>query len=307
MGEGKDLIWAFALKQMGEVAKMTNEWHIDATYKLLRSGRGLWIISTKENESGKVFPLLFFVIPNEKAETIQIVLEEYKKWVGNAPESFIADCQKSIKKSVTEVFDQSKFFLCIFHILRATKKQIQMFYAKDEERKICFNMFYEIAMKIFNDEDFESKVEEFKSFLIETNFNAYHYFYENYLKGEKPLQWAKSYRDEYVMTNNISEALNNKIKSNYSMTHKTRLDKLAIKIMTTIAPDFVYETFRGKNTISERSEISKSTKKMLEKNEFETKFNDLFFKIKDSFRSLNDEEKEYSLNHLQELLTSIKD
>ena len=151
VGEGKDLIWAFALKQMGEVAKMTKEWHIDATYKILRSGRGLWIISTKENDSEKVFPLLFFVIPNEKTETIQIVLEEYKKWVGDAPTSFIADCQKSIKKSVTEVFDQSKFFLCIFHILRATKKQIQEFYSKEEERKICFNMFYEIAMKIFND------------------------------------------------------------------------------------------------------------------------------------------------------------
>lgn len=305
IGEGKDLIWAFALKQMGEVAKMTNEWHIDATYKVLKSGRGLWIISTKENESEKVFPLLFFVIPNEKSEIIQIVLEEYKKWVGNAPESFIADCQKSIKKSVGTVFDQSKFFLCIFHILRATKKQIHIFYSNEENRKICFDMFYEIAMKIFNNEDFDSKVDEFKKFLNETNCNAYRYFYDNYLKNGKPLEWAKSYRDDYSMTNNISEALNNKIKSNYSMNQKTRLDKLAIKIMTTIAPDFVYETFRGKNSISERVKVSKSTEKVIQKNDLEIKFNDLFYKIKEKFRTLDENEKKYNINHLQELLNSI--
>lgn len=109
------------------------------------------------------------------------------------------------------------------------------------------------------------------------------------------------------MTNNISEALNNKIKSNYSMTKKTRLDKLAIKIMTTIAPDFVYETFRGKNSISDRTKIIDSTKKIIEKNDFETKFGNIFHIIKEKFRNLDDNGKEYSLNHLQELLNSIND
>ena len=74
--EGEELIWAFALEQMKEVAKNSEEWHIDATYKILKNGRCLWIISTKEKNSQKVFPLLFFLIPNEKASTLSIVLEK---------------------------------------------------------------------------------------------------------------------------------------------------------------------------------------------------------------------------------------
>ena len=61
--EGKELIWAFALKQMGEVAKNSDEWHIDATYKLLKNGRGLWIISTNEKISKKSFSVTIFLNP----------------------------------------------------------------------------------------------------------------------------------------------------------------------------------------------------------------------------------------------------
>ena len=194
---------------MKEVAKNSEEWHIDATYKILKNGRGLWIISTKEKNSQKVFPLLFFLIPNEKASTLSIVLEKYKNWVGDLPQTFIADCQKSIKKSVKATFDDSKFFLCIFHILRATKKKISQYYSNENDQKKCFNKFYEIAMRAFDEEDLEEKINEFKTFLNSTNSAAFEYFNENYLKEDKPKEWAKSYREEFSMTNNISEALKN--------------------------------------------------------------------------------------------------
>ena len=183
--EGKDMIWAFSSKQMGEVAKKSQEWHIDATYKILKNGRGLWIISTKETDSQNVFPLLFFLIPNEKASTIEIVLNEFKNWLDYAPESFIADCQLSIQNSVESVYDDSKFFLCIFHILRATKKNIEKYISDSNERQKCFNMFYDIAMNVYKEEGVEKKVCIFNGYLNENSIALAEYFQKNYFKNDK--------------------------------------------------------------------------------------------------------------------------
>ena len=258
----------------------SEEWHIGATYKILRNGRGLWIITTKEKTTQKVSPLLFFLIPNEKASSIKKVLEEYKNWIGYAPDTFIADCQLSIQNSVEFVYDESKFFLCIFHILRATKKNIEKYISNSNESQKCFNMFYDIAMNAYKEEEIEEKVTVFKEYLNEKSIQLSEYFDNHYFKDNKIKKWAKTYRGDYSMTNNISEALNNKIKRNYTGLIKIRMDKLVHIIIFEISKDFIFETFHGKTIVSEQSQ--KNSKE--ENDEGESRLNMLIRNIRATHR-----------------------
>ena len=162
-------------------------------------------------------------------------------------------------------------------------------------------MFYEIAMKAFEDEEFHLKVEEFKKFLYSKNVGAYEYFSKNYLDNDLPVKWSKTYREEYSMTNNISEALNNKIKCNYKLERRMRMDKLVFLIMNTIVPDFIFETFKGTETFK-GLKLNETTVEMIEKNDYDTQFDIKIKRLRSKFRNLTDDEREQSLKDLQKFI-----
>ena len=300
--DGDNLIWAFALAQMKEVAILSNEWHIDATYKILKNKRGLWIISTKQDLTERVFPLLFFIIPNERSSTLSEVLEAYKEWVGFSPESFIADCQKSIENSISDTFDDSKFFLCIFHILRAVKKQLSQLINNSEIAGEAFNLFYQIAMCAYIEQDeIDKNIHDLKDLLIVNGKrDAWNYLYKNYFKNEKIKLWAKQYREGYSMTNNISESLNKVIKSYYKIDSGMRMDKLCYLIMNTICKDFVFETFKGRNEISDRVEKNEATINLLKKSDLEREMDNLIKRIRGSFRCSSHAQQAKLIEELKE-------
>ena len=107
---------------MKYIATQNTEWNIDATYRILKCKKGIFIIATRDLNK-KAFPLLFFIVPRESAECIAHVLQEYKKWVQYEPYCFINDCQKAIINSVKSTFS-CEDFLCVFHIIRAVRHQI---------------------------------------------------------------------------------------------------------------------------------------------------------------------------------------
>ena len=108
---------------MKDIACRGGDWHLDGTYKLLKMGKPLWIMSTKDS-FGKVFPILFFMTPDETKGSIEMVLTSYKEWLGHHPQSIITDCQRSLQNAVKEVFD-CQGYLCVFHILRAIRSNIK--------------------------------------------------------------------------------------------------------------------------------------------------------------------------------------
>lgn len=150
-------------------------------------------------------------------------------------------------------------------------------------------MFYDIAMNVYKEIEVEDKVDKFFEFLIEKSDRAREYFYDNYFKKNRIQKWAKSYRGNYSMTNNISEALNNKIKRHYPKLNGIRMDSLCHLIMYEISKDFAFETFHGKTIISERSfkysEINET------ENSEESNFNSLIRILRNTYNNSSNEEK----------------
>ena len=73
-----DFFWAYSTPYMKKIGTSTNEWNIDATYQILKCKKGLWIISCKDL-SNHVFPILFFITPDETAHSLSFVLELMSK------------------------------------------------------------------------------------------------------------------------------------------------------------------------------------------------------------------------------------
>ena len=84
---------------MKYIATSNKEWNLDATYQIMACKKGLWIISCKDVNQ-KVFPILFFLVPNETTISLSYILLAFKNWIGYEPDCFINDCQKSIQNSI---------------------------------------------------------------------------------------------------------------------------------------------------------------------------------------------------------------
>ena len=182
-------------------------------------------------------------------------------------------------------FGDSKFFLCIFHILRAVKKKLNKLIPIFEISSKTFVMFHKIATLVFSEQEINDEVENIKNFLLSNNqFAAWDYLNKNYLSGNKIIFWAKAYRDGFSMTNNVSESLNKVIKSYYKLDNCMRMDKLVYLIMHTICNYFVFETFVGKNAISNMVIKNKATILLVKKSQTERVFDNLIKRIRGTFR-----------------------
>ena len=253
-----DFFWAYSSSYMIKIAKMQREWFIDATYNIIE-GKGLWIMACKLFE--KVFPFLFFLCPDEKADTLSFILSNFKDHIEYEPDLFMHDCQKSITLSIGKCFD-SKQFLCMFHILRAVRKSVTSLATADQVKEHVLEEIHALGMLEDNISKCNERIEGLKIYLRDQNqLKLLDYFEKNWFNNRR--MWCAAF-GEHSRTNNVCESLNNKLKSDYNLRDKMRIDILVKKVIEEICPDFEFNS-----SINRKELANEKSRKVTIKNENE--------------------------------------
>ena len=285
---------------MKYIATQNTEWNIDATYRILKCKKGIFIIATRDLNK-KAFPLLFFIVPRESAECIAHVLQEYKKWVQYEPYCFINDCQKAIINSVKSTFS-CEDFLCVFHIIRAVRHQINNKALTQEIKDYSITKIQNLCMNIKDKNETKQLIEEIKNKLIDKGeHELLTYFQKNWFKDNCYESWCASYKNEHSKTNNISESLNHKIKQDYGLNSSLlRIDEFCELIVDTICPDFEFNASLGNKNM--KLFLSQKIEKPLkERSEEEVEMNSSIRKL----QKIAKESEDFPYKKVTEKLNSL--
>ena len=107
--------------------------------------QGMLLTATAADGDDGVFPVAFAVVDAETEENWSWFLVELKSAVSTArPITFIADFQKGLKKSLTEIFDNGFHGYCLHYLTEKLNKDLKGQFSH-EARRFMINDFYAAA------------------------------------------------------------------------------------------------------------------------------------------------------------------
>ncbi len=84
----------------------------------------IYVILAKRQ--GFVFPVLYTLLPNKEQQTyVRLFNEIRREWLEFEPDSFSIDYEIAVIRAVTEVFLDTHYFGCLFHLHQNIKKHVE--------------------------------------------------------------------------------------------------------------------------------------------------------------------------------------
>ena len=290
-----------------------NEWHIDATYKIISHNRNLIIISIKLNDLDEyiddrmldlnedqleniklsihrnIFPILVISTPNERTETITPIISSFVRWYGKEPLAFIMDCQKSFLNAVKSALPNTTIYWCIFHVLRAIFNRLKTIVISDDDKPLhdaIKNKIWLISMVIKSKEEANDIINDIIEELnANEKYDFLHYLQDNYFNEDILPLWLYSYRSNFSRTSNISESLNNVLKNRYCLKFNQRSDNFLSYLINVVLPDFIFE---GQYALQNKvGSIQKMPQDQVKFNREKEKIDNIIYKLRKFMNETN--------------------
>ncbi|EAX88073.1 hypothetical protein TVAG_470300 [Trichomonas vaginalis G3] len=224
--------------------------HIDSTYKLLRSNIPLYAFTGKIKDF-HIFPFLYFFCQPDTYQNIQVCVCAYLRWVTIEPEYISMDCAPQIAQAIEESIPQAQILWCGVHVLRAILRKSNKFSSQEK-----FEQFYNLMKDLVFKLDAEHEEEANAAYdqvleLLDTDPTASQYFNRQWRYNISRL--IARDRREGDATNNIAEAHFRTLKHDYFPDRKNlRIDDVIIEIYTKVIPSFVIKLKIDQNPADDR-------------------------------------------------------
>ncbi|EAX75423.1 hypothetical protein TVAG_532900 [Trichomonas vaginalis G3] len=131
ISENDTLIFYYAPFEAKAIAHQIVTFHIDSTYKLLRSKLPFYALTGKYKEMHG-FPFLYFFVQPDKSENIQICLVRFFEWCHLEPQYISMDCAPQIAEAVENGIPACHILWCGVHVLRAILSHTEMAHQKGD-------------------------------------------------------------------------------------------------------------------------------------------------------------------------------
>ncbi|XP_055961863.1 uncharacterized protein LOC126681856 [Mercurialis annua] len=186
---------------------------VDGTFLTSAYG-GTLLTACAQDGNGKIFPLAFCVVDSENDESWEWFMKRIRDAFGvRIDMCIVSDRHESIKNAANSVFPDSAHVICTFHLFNNIKKNFK------KSTKELREAFYKAA-KAYTTEAFDIYMKQINSMCKGL---------KPYLESVGYKKWARSHCENNrhkILTTNIAESMNSRIKAGKDLPITTLLEYL---------------------------------------------------------------------------------
>lgn len=228
-----DLHFIYSDYELTELARASEIFHIDSTFKLIFGGLPLYAITVKSAQN-HIIPVCYFIINRDTSENIKFCMQKFFEYLGIDPPAFMSDAGPNILSAIQELFPNSKFFICILHVIRAIQRNSDKFEDKSNYARVS-EIMWELMNSEYDENGFFEYLGELQC-ILEIEPTAAKYFDRQWFDYIDNIA-SISRNPELPKTNNLAEAHFRQLKYFYFGGHRNlRLDTVIQILLENVFP-----------------------------------------------------------------------